>query len=134
MYWQVWIVYLVAAVGITVLWWKFTGKMNDGFIRRVLRLIVAIILFVPAQSVPTSPDLAPAFIVALFASLTGDQVSTQAGLVPLAIGSVLMLSVVAITSLVERIRSAPAKVGNTEIDSSVVEESSVVAKESDEAS
>ena len=134
MYWQVWIVYLVAAVGITALWWKFTGKMNDGFIRRVLRLIVAIILFVPAQSVPTSPDLAPAFIVALFASLTGDQVSTQAGLVPLAIGSVLMLSVVAITSLIERVRATPAKVGNTEIDSSVAEESSVGAKESSKAS
>jgi hypothetical protein len=134
MYWQVWIVYLVAAVGITVLWWKFTGKMNDGFIRRVLRLIVAIILFVPAQSVATSPDLAPAFIVALFASLTGDQVSTQAGLIPLAIGSVLMLSVVAITSLVERIRSAPAKVDDTEVGSSVADNSNVVAKESDEAS
>jgi hypothetical protein len=134
MYWQVWIVYLVAAVGITALWWKFTGKMNDGFIRRVLRLIVAIILFVPAQSVPTSPDLAPAFIVALFASLTGDQISTQAGLVPLAIGSALMLSVVAITSLVERVRATPAKVANTEVDRSVAEESSVVAKESGEAS
>ena len=134
MYWQVWIVYLIAAVGMTVLWWKFTGKMNDGFIRRVLRLILAIILFVPAQSVPTSPDLAPAFIVALFASLTGDQVSTQAGLVPLAIGSALMLSVVAITSLIERIRATPAKVDDTKVGSSVADNSNVVAKESDEAS
>jgi hypothetical protein len=124
MYWQVWIVYLVAAVGITALWWKFTGKMNDGFIRRVLRLIVAIILFVPAQSVPTSPDLAPAFIVALFASLTGDQISAQAGLVPLSIGSALMLSVVAITSLVERIRAKPAKIDGSEHDNNGAQESS----------
>jgi hypothetical protein len=108
--------------------------MNDGFISSLLRLIVAIILFVPAQSVPTSPDLAPAFIVALVASLTGDQIRTQAGRVPLAIGSALMLSVVAITSLVERVRATPAKVANTEVDRSVAEESSVVAKESGEAS
>jgi hypothetical protein len=122
MYWQVWLVYLIAAVGITALWWKFTGKMNDGFIRRVLRLFVAIILFVPAQSVPASPDLAPAFIVALFASLTGEQASVQAGLVPLTIGGALMLSVVAITSLVQRIRGSAAKVDSTEVDSSAAKD------------
>lgn len=122
MYWQVWIVYLIAAVGITALWWKLTGRMNDGFIRRVLRLIVAIILFVPAQSVSTSPDLAPAFIVALFASLTGDQVSAQAGLIPLAIGSVLMLSVVAITSIVQRIR-ASVNIDGDEVDTRLAQKS-----------
>ncbi|MFQ3323879.1 MAG: hypothetical protein ACI90U_001702 [Pseudomonadales bacterium] len=124
MYWQVWLVYLIAAVGVTVLWWRFTGKMNDGFIRRVLRLVVAIILFVPAQSVPASPDLAPAFIVALFASLTGDQISVQAGLVPLTIGGALMLSVVAITSLVQRIRGSAAKVDSTEVDNSAAKDNS----------
>jgi hypothetical protein len=113
MYWQVWLVYLIAAVGVTVLWWRFTGKMNDGFIRRV-----------PAQSVPASPDLAPAFIVALFASLTGEQASVQAGLVPLTIGGALMLSVVAITSLVQRIRGSVAKVDSTEVDNSAARDNS----------
>ncbi len=115
MYWQVWIVYLIAAVGFTVIWWRLTGKMSDGFIRRVLRLLVAAVLFIPAQSVPGKEDLAPAFIVALFASLTGEEASAQAGIVPLSIGISLMLAVVAITSLVQFVKNKaePAQAEST---------------------
>ncbi len=121
MYWQFWIVYLVSAVGLTVMWWKLTGKMADGFIRRVMRLLVAVVLFVPAQSVADKPDLAPAFIVAVFSTLIGDSAAAQAGLVPLMIGASLMFAVVAITSFVQFIKSSNKTTTSDEVTSVEVE-------------
>ena len=43
---HVWIVYLIAASGVSLFCWKFSGKMHDGWLRQVVRLTVLIILFV----------------------------------------------------------------------------------------
>ncbi|MEH6549666.1 MAG: hypothetical protein V7711_09360 [Pseudomonadales bacterium] len=101
MNWETWAVYLLAVGALAVVWWRLTGKMQDGWIRRLLRLFVAIPLFTPAYSMLDHSAMAPAYIVAIFGGLLGEDEILSLGVRPLLVALALGFTVVSITTFVQ---------------------------------
>ncbi|UAW99762.1 MFS transporter [Halopseudomonas nanhaiensis] len=65
----VWIVYLAAAAGGLLVWWRMTRWIGWWFVREPLVIAMAVLLFTPAEVEPMQPEMAPAFIVWLLDTL-----------------------------------------------------------------
>lgn len=61
-YQAVWLIYLAAAACCWLVWTQLTRWISYWFIREPLWLLMAVILFTPAQIDPLKPELAPAAI------------------------------------------------------------------------
>lgn len=77
----VWMIYLAAATGALLVWWRMTRWIGWWFVREPLVLIAAVLLFTPAQVNPLEPWLAPAFFMWLLDTLfnTGDNQARMLG-------------------------------------------------------
>lgn len=80
-YQTVWMIYLAAAVCGWLVWWRMTRLIGWWFIREPLQVIMAVLLFTPAQVDPLEPWLAPAFMIWLSDMLlnTGDNAGRMLG-------------------------------------------------------
>ncbi len=80
-YQTVWMIYLAAAVCGWLVWWRMTRLIGWWFIREPLQVIMAVLLFTPAQVDPLVPWLAPAFMIWLSDMLlnTGDNAGRMLG-------------------------------------------------------
>lgn len=80
-YVTVWIVYVVAAISGLALLWYMTRGFGWLWLRDVIRSSVAIALLIPIKVDASGSELAPAFIVFAFDSLTkGIEEGERAGL------------------------------------------------------
>lgn len=76
-----WLLYLIGAVGITLVSWRMTRNIKLRRTRRSLRALVAVILFTPINIGPTGLWLAPAYLVGAYDWVLGDsERATLAGL------------------------------------------------------
>ena len=71
-YHTAWMVYLLSAAGLFVVFWLLTGQLHALQLRRLLRVGLAILLFTPYYSMPPQDWLAPAILVTLFETVFGD--------------------------------------------------------------
>ena len=65
-YATLWSVYLLAMVGILFVWWRMTSIIPWYIPKQVLRIVVAVLLIVPAPVSLGEPEWAPALFVWLF--------------------------------------------------------------------
>ncbi len=65
----VWMIYLAAAAGGLLVWWRMTRWIRWWFVREPLVIAMAVLLFTPSRVEPLQPELAPAFIVWLLDTL-----------------------------------------------------------------
>ena len=101
-----WIAYLFAALLLGIAWWRFTGRMAAGFWRSSLRWMVAAMLFTPAASMPGEAQLAPAYIVLVFGMASEGWEVAEPGARALGTALGLGIAVIAVSSLVNRIRGS----------------------------
>ena len=64
-YTTTWAVYLLAAVGLLVVWWRMTRIIPWQPLKQLLRVLVAAVVLMPAPVVYGSADWAPALFVLL---------------------------------------------------------------------
>jgi len=85
-----WIVYLLAAVGMYYVVFKFTKFWRNLDVKNYTRMISAVILFTPASHAMDGIDsIAPAFIVMFGELLTNGVKAMFQGLVPILIASLI---------------------------------------------
>ena len=92
-----WIAYLVASIGLYLVWFFWTKNIRNADIKQYVRLIPAVLLFTPA--IHQGEYLAPAFIVALGELFTNGPKEAMQGVVPLLIallGGAILLAVFAL--------------------------------------
>lgn len=85
-----WCIYLLACIGIFVVVWRLSRGWPV-FLRQALRFIVACIILVPVEVESKLELLAPAFIVAVFESATGNPEGAVSALSALALAAILAL-------------------------------------------
>lgn len=61
-----WGVYILAVLGVMLVWWAMTRPLPWLWLKQPLRLLLTAILLVPAPVAVDRPELAPAFFVYLF--------------------------------------------------------------------
>ena len=66
LYYYVWGLYGIAALGLFYLAWLMVRRIKVSTIRHALLALFAALLFTPAKIIPEQVDLTPAFMVALF--------------------------------------------------------------------
>lgn len=96
-----WIVYLLSATGLTLIFWQLAKLYLPVPLRKVLLISLIVILYTPYFSEPTQDWLAPAILVALFETVFGDYHIGLKAAVPL----VTLLATVIIFNLVARRRA-----------------------------
>ncbi len=91
-YQTVWMIYLAAAVCGWLVWWQMTRWIGWWFVREPLLVVMAVLLFTPAQVDPMERWLAPAFIVWLSDMIlkTGDNAARMLGDLSLAMAVALV--------------------------------------------
>jgi len=62
----VWVVYLAAASGLLLVWWKMTSVLGKGLFPRLLRVIMSAILLTPWTVAEGRSEWAPALFVGVF--------------------------------------------------------------------
>lgn len=99
-YQMAWIVYLIAAAGLSLLAWMFLRKYFWRDLAMLLQLWLMTLLFVPWYVFPDEKFMAPAFIVAIMDTITINREAGLRALTPLIMALVaaffasLLLSVV----------------------------------------
>lgn len=74
-----WCIYLVAALGLIVFFWRMTRGLRQRRTRRVMRAVVATLLLTPVNISPEGFWLAPAYLVASYDFVQGQmETATQA--------------------------------------------------------
>ncbi len=61
-----WIVYLLAASGCLLVWFRMTRSLSAGYFKRLIRWLPAVLVFVPAFIKQDEPWLGPAFLTMLY--------------------------------------------------------------------
>lgn len=80
-YLTAWVLYLLSAVGLTIVFWKLTARIKLRRTRRTLRTLVAVILYTPINLVDDGLWLAPAYLVGAYGwVLDHTEKAMQAGL------------------------------------------------------
>lgn len=101
-----WTIYALASVGVVTGWWVLTARLWP-LIRDLLRMLVIVLLAVPAEVVGYDGHYAPAALVALFEAAfqtNGDPVPALATLASaLAVGLVVVLLLAAMRAWLRRI-------------------------------
>lgn len=87
-YQMTWMIYLAAAAGAWLVWWKITSWIRLWYVREPLWLVAAVLLFTPVRVDPTEVWLAPATMIFLLDSVldTGDNEARMLGDLALATG------------------------------------------------
>ena len=80
-YQTVWLVYLAAATGCWLVWWKLAGLIKWWFIREPLWIVMAVLLFTPTEAEVGAPWQAPAFLIYLLDTVlsTGENQARMLG-------------------------------------------------------
>jgi hypothetical protein len=98
-----WLVYLLAAVGIVIVFWRMTGNITWRRTRRSLRAVVAAVLFTPINIEHDEMWLAPAYLVGFYDWILGHhEKALEAGAFML-YAFALMIVVILLESVLRRL-------------------------------
>lgn len=98
-----WSIYLLAAVGFSILAWSVFRKYLQRDLAYLFECFLVAVLFTPWYVVPDEQVMAPAFIVFLMDSITLDPVSGIRALIPLVMALLLALLVSLVLSVGSRL-------------------------------
>ena len=98
-----WLVYLLSAVGLVIVFWRMTRNIKWRRTRRGLRAMAAAVLFTPVNIVDEGMWLAPAYLVGFYDWILGNtEKAMQAG-VFMAYAFVLMVAVILLEAVLRRL-------------------------------
>lgn len=98
-----WLIYLLSAVGVMIVFWRLTRNLQWRRTRRVLRIVVAVTLLTPMNIVSGGLWLAPAFLVAAYAMAQSHMETTQQALTVMSGAVGVMVLVVLLESVGRRL-------------------------------
>lgn len=78
-----WLIYLAAAAGICIIWWKLSNNWKPVFVTQLSRYLLVVFLLTPYFSDPTQNKLAPAWLVVMFELVFGDKAVAGKAAMPL---------------------------------------------------
>lgn len=102
-YVSAWLIYLMSALGLVIVFWRMTRGLKWRRTRRSLRAIVAVVLFTPINIGPDGLWLAPAYLVGLYDWIQGDFEKAQQAGVFMLYAFVLMIIVILLESVLRRL-------------------------------
>lgn len=98
-----WLVYLLSALGLVIVFWRMTKNITWRRIRRGLRAMAAAVLFTPINIVDEGLWLAPAYLVGLYDFILGNiEKALQAGVYML-YAFVLVVAVILLEAVLRRL-------------------------------
>jgi hypothetical protein len=103
-YYLAWLVYLACSIGLLFCFWYITHTLYD-WVREPLRASAAVFLLMPWTAANGMPDMAPAWLTALFDGLLQQDASLSRAGIPLLCGLLVGL-LLAVLSLRQQRRRA----------------------------
>ena len=97
-YMESWLIYLVAACGLVLVFWKMTKPFPKDF-RKILCAVMACILLTPWFSLEGESLLAPAFMVVAFEALSNGMEGALRGAFPILASILIVLVLMTIIHL-----------------------------------
>ena len=101
-----WVLYLVCALGLVLIFWRMTRNLQLRRTRRVLRALVVALLFTPINIVADGMWLAPAYLVATYEGVQGNIDQAVEASMYLVVAFVLMIVVILCASVTRRLLAA----------------------------
>lgn len=98
-----WLIYLLSAVGMMIVFWRLTRNLKWRRTRRVLRIVVAVTLLTPMNILAGGLWLAPAFLVAAYAMAQSHMETAQQALTVMSGAVGVMVVVVLLESVGRRL-------------------------------
>ncbi len=98
-----WLIYLLSAVGMMIVFWRLTRNLKWRRTRRVLRIVVAVTLLTPMNILAGGLWLAPAFLVAAYAMAQSHMETAQQALAVMSGAVGVMVVVVLLESVGRRL-------------------------------
>lgn len=98
-----WLLYLVGALGVTIVLWRMTRNIKLRRTRRSLRALIAVILFTPINIGQGSIWLAPAYLVGAYDWVLGEYERAQLAAMFIAGAYVLVILMILLESVLRRL-------------------------------
>lgn len=98
-----WLIYLLAALGLTCVFWRMTRGMKLRRSRRTLRSIFAVVLFTPINIGQGALWLAPAFLVGAYDWVLGDYLRAQIAGIYIAAAFMFLILLILLESVMRRL-------------------------------
>lgn len=98
-----WLLYLIGAVGITVVFWRMTKNIKLRRTRRSIRALVAVILYTPINIGHSSLWLAPAYLIGAYDWVLGEVERAQLAGLFLAAAYGLVVLMILLESVLRRL-------------------------------
>jgi hypothetical protein len=99
----VWIAYLLSAAGLLLVFWRMTRSMRAGWLKAALRSLLPAILLTPVSLVEGEQWLAPAYLVAAYDWVLGNQERALLAAALLAMVWASVLGLLLLQSLLRRV-------------------------------
>jgi len=98
-----WLVYLLAAIGLVIVFWRMTKNITWRRTRRSLRAVAAAVLFTPINVQHDGLWLAPAYLVGLYDWILGHHDKAAEAGAYMLYAFVLMIVVILLESVLRRL-------------------------------
>ena len=98
-----WLVYLLAAIGLVIVFWRITGNITWRRTRRSLRAVAAAVLFTPINVDHDGLWLAPAYLVGLYDWILGHHDKAAEAGTYMMYAFALMIVVILLESVLRRL-------------------------------
>tara|TARA_R110001592_G_scaffold1470_2_gene8812 strand:+ start:5744 stop:6094 length:351 start_codon:yes stop_codon:yes gene_type:complete len=98
-----WLLYLIGAVGITVVCWRMTRNIKLRRTRRGLRALIAVILYTPINIGKAGVWLAPAYLVGAYDWILGEVDRAQLAAMFIAAAYGLVILMILLESVLRRL-------------------------------
>ncbi len=102
-YLTAWVLYLLSATGLVLVFWRMTRSIKLRRTRRVLRSLAAVILFTPINISQQGLWLAPAYLVGAYDWVLGDYARSLQAAMYLSAAFTLLIVVILLESVLRRL-------------------------------
>ena len=104
-----WAVYLLAALGFTLISWRVAKRLFWRELAYFLQGFLMVLLFTPWYVLADEEVLAPAIIIFMMDSITIGSTAGIRALIPMVMGVLLVIVVTIVLSIIYRLRRAKSK-------------------------
>lgn len=98
-----WLLYLVGALGVTIVLWRMTKNIKLRRTRRSLRALIAVVLFTPINISSGSIWLAPAYLVGAYDWVLGEYERAQLAAMFISGAYILVILMILLESVLRRL-------------------------------
>ncbi len=98
-----WLLYLVGALGVTIVLWRMTKNIKLRRTRRSLRAFIAVVLYTPINISAGSIWLAPAYLVGAYDWVLGEYERAQLAAMFISAAYVVVILMILLESVLRRL-------------------------------